>query len=109
MSKPNPTHDISTYAAYLVVLNNLMFSTEGCLQMRERVSSGIEPAHPKRQHLTPMQLQQRLSHLVGKQLGPKEMSQIIPNFPDLLGEFHNSGQAPNNLQTIRKEKYELCT
>ena len=61
------------------------------LQMHERLSSGIEPAHPKRQHLTPIQLQQRLSHLVGKQLGTKEMSRIIPNFPDLLDDSQNHG------------------
>lgn len=63
------------------------------VQMNERMSSGIEPAPPKRQHLTPIELQQRLSHLVGRPLGPKEMSQIIPNFPDLLGDFNKSGRA----------------
>jgi len=44
----------------------------------------MEPAHPKRQHLTPQELQQRLSQLVGRPLGNQEMNQLIPNFPDLL-------------------------
>jgi len=58
----------------------------------------MEPAHPKRQHLTPQELQQRLSQLVGRPLGNQEMSQLIPNFPDLLdGSNPNFGEG---LQTI---------
>ena len=49
-----------------------------------RASSGMEPAHAKRQHLTPQELQRRLSQLVGRPLGNQEMSQLIPNFPTLL-------------------------
>ena len=69
-----------------------------CLQMDQRMSSGMEPAHAKRQHLSPAELQQRLSHLVGRPLGAQEMSRLIPNFPDLLEEHSSIGQAPFRAQ-----------
>ena len=58
------------------------------------MSSGMEPAHAKRQHLSPAELQQRLSHLVGRPLGAQEMSRLIPNFPDLLEEHNSVGEGP---------------
>lgn len=51
----------------------------------------MEPANAKRQHLSPAELQQRLSHLFGRPLRAQEMSRLIPNFPDLL-EDPNAAQ-----------------
>lgn len=65
-------------------LENVHPTAAICVQIDTRISSGMEPASAKRQHLSPAQLQERLSHLFGRPLKAQEMSRLIPNFPELL-------------------------
>lgn len=56
----------------------------------------MEPANAKRPHYSPAVLQERLSHLFGRPVGAQEMSRLIPNFPDLLGDPNaTNGEDPS--------------